>query len=318
VPEIRIHSEISKCIRPLTTEERKALEESLRLDGCREPLAVWPHVIDREVGWCKQCRKDVVVTLGDDVWVCEHCGYGVYPRQTELVLLDGHNRLEICRKRNIHFEVVEIDSVEDLDEARAWVIRNQLARRNLTESQRAMYAVQLEEIFAAQAKKRMAEGGRAGGKSAAKGSAHLPTPSVHAAKEAAAAAQVSPRTVQAAKKVKASGTPKLQEAVRSGQASVSAAAEVARLPARQQDKIVAGGPKAIAKAAGQRRRQRREGIARDALKPIRGHSKSIRKKALELPHDPVAAARTLVSVFDTEFLRGLVRELSRYLKGDRE
>ena len=58
------------------------------------------------------------------------------------------------------------------------------------------------------------------------------------------------------------------------------------------------------------------GIASDAFKPVRGHSRPAPKTALELPHDPVFAARTLISVFGREFLVGLVSEITRFLEGD--
>ena len=60
---------------------------------------------------------------------------------------------------------------------------------------------------------------------------------------------VSPLLVQAAKKVKEEGTEKLQSAVRSGEVSVSAAAEVARLPKEQQDQAVASGKEDVARPA---------------------------------------------------------------------
>jgi N6-adenosine-specific RNA methylase IME4 len=47
------------------------------------------------------------------------------------LLVDGHNRLEICRKHGLPFSVREV-SFEDIDEAIAWIEDNQLGRRNLT------------------------------------------------------------------------------------------------------------------------------------------------------------------------------------------
>ncbi len=34
-----------------------------------------------------------------------------------------------------------------------------------------------------------------------------------------------------------------------------------------------------------------------------------------LPHNPVMGARTLIEVFDNEYLRAVVEELARHLKG---
>jgi len=51
------------------------------------------------------------------------------------VILDGHNRYDICTKHGIDFDVyeMEFDSAED---AKDWMDRNQLGRRNLTPDQR--------------------------------------------------------------------------------------------------------------------------------------------------------------------------------------
>lgn len=49
------------------------------------------------------------------------------------LLLDGHNRLEICKAHDIPFEVIEApESVKDRTDARIWIRNNQAGRRNLT------------------------------------------------------------------------------------------------------------------------------------------------------------------------------------------
>jgi hypothetical protein len=45
-------------------------------------------------------------------------------------LIDGHNRYSICQKHNIEFTTIEQDFASR-DEAYAWIIDNQLARRNI-------------------------------------------------------------------------------------------------------------------------------------------------------------------------------------------
>jgi N6-adenosine-specific RNA methylase IME4 len=47
------------------------------------------------------------------------------------LLVDGHHRYEICKKHNIPFDVKEIE-FENREYAKAWILTNQLARRNLT------------------------------------------------------------------------------------------------------------------------------------------------------------------------------------------
>lgn len=50
------------------------------------------------------------------------------------MIVDGHNRHEICTRRNIPFSVVEIQFA-DAEEAKDWIDANQLGRRNLTPDQ---------------------------------------------------------------------------------------------------------------------------------------------------------------------------------------
>ena len=282
--DIVIDPEFQGLIPPLTEQERTALCASLKADGCLSPLIVW---------------------------------------HKHRIILDGHNRLEFCRAEDIGCEIVEI-VLDSREAAKAWIIKHQLGRRNLNESQRAMLATTLEGIYSKQARPRELAGKGADG-SGGRGNrknpvANLPHPSEsgRAREQAAADMNVSPRLVQTAKKVMEEGTEKLQSAVRSGEVSVSAAAEVARLPKEQQDQAVAGGKEEVARAARRARQERRREISPNALKPVRGHSRLQPKTALEIPHDPVFAAKTLISTFPREFLVGLVSELTRFLQGDKQ
>ena len=47
------------------------------------------------------------------------------------ILLDGHNRFELCKKHNLDFQLHFIE-LEDRKAAHDWIIRNQLGRRNLS------------------------------------------------------------------------------------------------------------------------------------------------------------------------------------------
>lgn len=68
-------------------------------------------------------------------------------------LIDGHNRLKIATEHDLPFEEKEMQ-FKDKDEAKLWIIRNQLGRRNIDKWVRYDLAKQLEEIEAKQAKER--------------------------------------------------------------------------------------------------------------------------------------------------------------------
>jgi hypothetical protein len=101
-PEITIDAEFADLIPPLHADERIELEKSLvDSGGPRDPLVVW----DRGDG--------------------------------PPVLLDGHNRHEICTRLGLPFSITAIE-LPGKDEARQWIERNQIGRRNLTREQFAI------------------------------------------------------------------------------------------------------------------------------------------------------------------------------------
>lgn len=129
-------------------------------------------------------------------------------------ILDGRNRLRaaIQAKREPTF----MQFAGTREEALRWALTANLDRRHLTDPQRAMVAARIEPMFAAVAKERMVDAGREGGTKAGRGRpvtdrgvvltphpyddpASKPAPK--ARDEAAAALNVSPVTVQRAKKL---------------------------------------------------------------------------------------------------------------------
>ena len=72
------------------------------------------------------------------------------------ILIDGHNRYEICTEHNIPFRTEKVRGVEDRNDAIVWIIKNQLSRRNLQKFQGSELALRMEEAVAAKAKARQA------------------------------------------------------------------------------------------------------------------------------------------------------------------
>ena len=129
-------------------------------------------------------------------------------------LLDGHNRLEICKKHGIPYETTEID-LPDRATAIVWVILNQLGRRNLTPYARAELALQLEPSIAAKAKEN--QGRRTDlRKDSAKGP-------IDTKKEVAKAAGVSRDTIRKAKALKERASEEVKQQLRAGKISINAA-----------------------------------------------------------------------------------------------
>lgn len=147
-------------------------------------------------------------------------------------ILDGRNRYMAARECGIEYPRTEYAGADPL----GFVISTNLRRRHLTESQRAMVAARLARM-----------------------PAHRPEKGANlhpSAEDAGRMLNVSERTVKAAKSVQRSGAPELVSAVEGGQVSVSAAADVARLPQEEQAQIVAKGEREILEAAKRIRAER--------------------------------------------------------------
>lgn len=69
-------------------------------------------------------------------------------------IIDGHHRYGICREHHIPFGIEEI-KLADKTEAKLWIVRNQLGRRNLTPFQRCEMVLPLEKMLKEEARKRM-------------------------------------------------------------------------------------------------------------------------------------------------------------------
>lgn len=132
--DLRIDEGFKRQLMPLSPVEVSMLEESILREGCREKLIAWGI----PVGDCECGANDF--TLGyhdpDDEYLtdfqsfkCNACGWG--PDDTEAILIDGHNRYEICTRNQTPYEV-ELRAFSAREEVEEWIDRNQAGRRNCT------------------------------------------------------------------------------------------------------------------------------------------------------------------------------------------
>ncbi len=151
---LTIDPEFQALISPLTAEEQAQLEANLLAEGCREPLVVWPGELP--VDAAHPCQEPwryqrPLEGLADKVtWLCPTCGK---TRQLPYVLLDGHHRHPICQAQGLGFAIVEAPAwVQTHEDAKIWIIQNQLGRRNLEDYQRGELALRLKGMLEAKAK----------------------------------------------------------------------------------------------------------------------------------------------------------------------
>lgn len=131
------------------------------------------------------------------------------------VIVDGHNRYEICKRRKRAFRVKEM-SFDNDEAAVAWIIRNQFGRRNLTAMQRAELALKLKEAVAAEAKARQVRKPKS-----VRENSHEQNERTD--EKLAEMAGVSSNTIRRVEKIIAGAEPEIVEAARKGEMSINAA-----------------------------------------------------------------------------------------------
>lgn len=187
------------------------------------------------------------------------------------VLIDGHNRYEICSKYDLPFKTIQNDSFGSLEDVLLWMIDNQLGRRSVSDFQRGMLALRKRDIIAARtkaeatpAKSTATEESEGAGAAASDAPAASDDPwhaddntgRIKTREDIARAAGISSATIGQIDRIRKTAAPELVEAVRSGAISINAAAAVATLPSEAQVSAVAGGKKELREAAKKVREQK--------------------------------------------------------------
>src|SRR5438094_2310346 len=126
--QIILDEEFRSLLVPHSDAESCELTESLLHYGCRDALTAW--------------RAD----------------------GSEMPLLDGYKRYDICTERGIDFRVQPID-LPSREHARLWIESNQLGRRSLTDDVRSVLALSvMERRSKLEMQERAREAGKAGGR----------------------------------------------------------------------------------------------------------------------------------------------------------
>ena len=145
------------------------------------------------------------------------------------ILVDGHNRYKICEELSIPYETVNKD-FKDRDEAKLWMMHNQLARRNLNDAQRIVIVRKCESSVKAKAEEREKQTRFGGG-------GKISTPVGKARDELGQLAGVSGKTYEHAATVLDFAPEEVASAMTAGDLSINKAYEVTRLEPEQQEEI---------------------------------------------------------------------------------
>ena len=141
---IQIDVEFQRLLMPLPPDAKKQLEENILADGCRDALVVWripfwtPEGSDRKLSWDDPDHQEWYSEEGREPWEWRSWDFGdgeeVNHDDWPLILIDGHNRYEICERLNISYDTIEIEFASREDAA-DWIDANQEGRRNATPDQ---------------------------------------------------------------------------------------------------------------------------------------------------------------------------------------
>lgn len=94
---LNIEPRFQEALRPLSDDELTLLRESLRENGCLDPIITWAN--------------------------------------SEDIIIDGHNRYRLCQELGITFKTKAI-ALDGQDAAIEWIRKNQEGRRNVTENEK--------------------------------------------------------------------------------------------------------------------------------------------------------------------------------------
>lgn len=146
--------DLAELLPPLSGEQLAALEKDILQNGCYAPI------------------------IGNE----------------DLVVVDGHNRQQICTRHDLPYKMA-VFAFDDLLEAKQWALDTQKGRRNLDKWELGKIALKLKPEIEARAKANMSAGGQAY-RPSEEGSATLPNlPPIDTRKELADSVGLGERTM---------------------------------------------------------------------------------------------------------------------------
>lgn len=178
----RIDQELNSILPELSMEDYRELEQSLLIDG----------------------YKGAPIMIWGDI------------------IVDGHNRYEICKRNNIPYEVKTVE-FESKDDAIQWMVRQQLGRRNLSPLQRIKLVETYRPIYEKRARENQLSGLKQNKNTVSKNSAERNEPKmkIDVRAQCAKDAGISTDTYSKGVKILNSGNSELIKSVENGEKSIN-------------------------------------------------------------------------------------------------
>ena len=132
-------------------------------------------------------------------------------------IIDGHNRYEIATRWDLDFET-ESKHFDNEEAVKEWMILNQFGRRNLSNYQRSVLALELEDVFKGKAKDNLIKGGKV-----SQEGLQISAKAIDTRKELSKVASVSHDTIAKVKKIQEKAPEEVKAKLRTGEVSINAA-----------------------------------------------------------------------------------------------
>ncbi|MDD2728663.1 plasmid replication/partition related protein [Malikia sp.] len=189
------------------------------------------------------------------------------------LLIDGHNRYQICRQHGLPFQTVQSKLFKDIEDVHLWMIDQHLGRRSVSDFQRGVLALRQREIVAARRARFLEASAQDGAAEAVaseqqagaaddlpwEGESSYPTPQpLKSREDLARAARLSSSQIAMIEKIHQQAEPELVAALKSGSISINAAAAVATLPPEEQKAAAVAGKEELKQAAKRVREAKRK------------------------------------------------------------
>jgi len=189
------------------------------------------------------------------------------------MLIDGHNRYEICQKHGLPFQTIQSSVFKNIEDVHLWMIEQHLGRRSVSDFQRGVLALRKREILEHRRERILTD---PASNHADESNSDVPpwegeaTPAIAALTQPfksrddiAKAARLSSNQVVMIEKINKQAAPEVVAAVKAGSLSINAAAAVATLPEEEQKAAASAGMdqlKQAAKRVRDAKRKQRESV----------------------------------------------------------